>query len=419
VGDSDVSRLAENFCSAMNILTFTSLWPNAEQPNFGVFVKHRVVAMARLGEIRVVAPVPHFPKALIHSLPPTVLNWVPAHWLRMARVAEQELTAGLETFHPRYLVTPKIGMSFYGGWMARGAYEIVSRLHRECPIDLIDAHYIYPDGYAATLLGQRLNIPVFLTARGSDINLFSRMPLIRQKIVKALHQATGIITVSQALKQRIIELGIAAKKIIVIPNGVDREVFHPLNREEARQKLSLNSEDPIILTVAALVSVKGIDRLIDAMALLTHKDQKGRTKLFVIGEGSERGGLESQISNLKLQDRVFLLGGKPQAELATWYSAADLFCLASHCEGCPNVVIEAMACGLPIVATDAGGVGELIDQSCGHIMATPTVNQLKVEIGAALATNWDRRKIAERGGARSWANVAEEVIRYFAERRSH
>lgn len=405
----------------MNILTFTSLWPNAEQPDFGVFVKHRVAAMAKLDgvNVRVVAPVAYFPEAVTRSLSLAVLNRLPAHWRRMARVPEKELIAGIETFHPRYLVTPKIGMSFYGGWMARGAEETMLRLHRERRIDLIDAHYTYPDGYAATLLGRRLNIPVFITARGTDINLFSRMPLIRPKIVKALNRATGIIAVSQALKRRMIELGIAAGKIAVIPNGVNRETFSPRNRQEARRNLGLNPEDQIILTVGALAQVKGIDRLIRALALLTRNESERPIKLFIIGEGSERFALEAQIANLKLQNRIFLFGAKPQVELPDWYSAADLFCLSSHREGCPNVVIEALACGLPVVAADVGGIGELVEPDCGRLLMTPSPENFAAEIKISLATNWDKPKIAERSGARSWADVAQEVMRYFAKHRTY
>lgn len=397
----------------MTILTFTTLWPNAEQPDFGVFVKHRVAAMVKLGgvDIRVVAPVPYFPG----SLPFGVLNRMPAHWRRMVRVPEQELIAGIETFHPRYLVTPKIGMFFYGGWMARGAEETWRRLHLERRIDLIDAHYVYPDGYAATLLGRRLNIPVFITARGTDINLFSRMPLIRPKIVKALNRASGIIAVSQALKWRMIELGIPEEKISVISNGVDREMFHPRNRRQARHKLGLNSEDQIVLAVGALAPVKGIDRLISALALLARHEPGRPIKLYVIGEGPERAALEAQITNLNLQNRVSLLGAKPQMELADWYSAADLFCLASHREGCPNVVIEALACGLPVVAADVGGIGELVKKDCGRLLAAPSPENLAAEIKTSLATSWDKPKIVECSGARSWTNVAQEVINHFTE----
>ena len=391
----------------MNILTFTTLWPNAEQPDFGVFVKHRVAALAKLDSVnvRVVAPVPYFPSRL---LPRAVLT----RWQQAARVPDEEVIDGLQTFHPRYLVTPKIGMSFYGGWMARGAFETVRRLHAEQPIDLIDAHYAYPDGYAATLIGERLNLPVFITARGTDINLFSRMPLIRPKIVKALNRAAGIIAVSEALKARIVELGIAAGKIAVIRNGINREVFYPRDRRETRRRLGIDPEDQVLLSVGALVSVKGFYRLIEAMALL--KQGGNRLKLFVIGEGSERRALESQISNLKLESCVRLLGAKPQNELADWYSAADLFCLASHREGCPNVVIEAMACGLPVAAADVGGVHELVKEHNGRLVSPPTAENFAAEIRAALSAVWKREEIAESGSARSWEKVAAEISHYFA-----
>ena len=441
----------------MNILTFTTLWPNAEQPNFGVFVKHRLAALAKLDgvNVRVVAPVPYFPRitstvgkgqsaelffhrrgaenaegaqreqpklcvtsaSLCASAVEKVLGRIISkptltHWRQMARVPEQEVIEGLPTFHPRYLVTPKLGMSFYGGWMASGALETVERLHAEQPIEVIDAHYVYPDGYAAMLLGQRLNLPVFITARGTDINLFSRMPLIRPKIVKALNRAAGIIAVSEALKARMVELSIAAEKIAVIRNGVDREVFHPRDRNEARRRLNLDPEEQILLSVGALVPVKGFDRLIEAMALL--KQGGNRLKLFVIGEGSERRALETQISNLKLESCVKLLGAKPQAELPDWYSAADLFCLTSHREGCPNVVVEALACGLPGVAADVGGVHELVKQNCGRLVSPPTAENFAAEIRAALSAVWKREEIAEFGGARSWHEVAVEIRHYFA-----
>ncbi|MEK7831238.1 MAG: glycosyltransferase, partial [Acidobacteriota bacterium] len=290
----------------------------------------------------------------------------------------------------------------------------------DLPIDLIDAHYAYPDGYAAVLLGERLKIPVFITARGTDINLFSRMPLIRPKIVKALSRAAGIIAVSEALKTRMVELGIPAEKIAVIRNGINREVFRPRDRNEARRRLGLDPEDRILLTVAALVPVKGIDRLIEAMALLTRAQRENRRhenqlKLFAIGEGSERRALESQISNLKLGSCVRLVGAKPQSELADWYSAADLFCLASHREGLPNVLIEAMACGLPVVAANVGGVAELISSpNRGHLVSPPTAENFEVEIRAALSAVRKSEDVTSFGNAPSWSEVAAEVKSYFA-----
>ncbi len=396
----------------MNILVFTSLWPNAEQPNFAVFVKHRVAAMSRLEgvNIRVVAPVPYFPEKI--QLPILDRFW-PGHWRKMARIPRCELIAGIETFHPRHLVTPKIGMTFYGRWMADGVESLVRRLRDEQPVDVIDAHYVYPDGYAATLIGERLKIPVVITARGTDVNLFSRMPLIRPLVRKALARADGVIVVSDALKRRMIELGIEAGKIATIRNGVDREVFYPRDRMEARRKLGLDPQSRVIVTASALVPLKGIDRLVDAMALM----RDANSKLYVIGEGTERAALETRIARHGLADRVLLAGSRPQPELAEWYSAADLFCLASHREGCPNVVIEALACGLPVVAADVGGVGELVSRpDYGRVVSTPTAENFAIEIEAALETKWNREEIAKSGCARSWSEVAEEVMSHYLRR---
>src|SRR5262249_27572788 len=150
---ADVSDLAADFYE-MNILVFTSLWPNAEQPNLGLFVKHRIAALSRLAGVhaRVVAPSPYFPQSFQSR---RLEQLWPESWQKAARIPERELIAGMETYHPRHLVTPKLGMSFYGRWMAIGAEPLVRRLLADHPIDLIDAHYVYPDGYAAALLAER------------------------------------------------------------------------------------------------------------------------------------------------------------------------------------------------------------------------------------------------------------------------
>jgi teichuronic acid biosynthesis glycosyltransferase TuaC len=385
----------------MNVLIFTSLWPNSERPNLGIFVKNRIAALAQIDgvDVRVVAPVPYFPKSFQSPI-------IPARWRRMASIADREMIAGIQTYHPRHLVTPKVGMTFYSRWMACGAENLLRRLHAEQPISLIDAHYVYPDGHAAVLLGERLNIPVVITARGTDINLFSQMPLIRPMIRHALKRADGVIAVSNALKQRMIELGIEAEKVAVIRNGIDRSIFHPRDQAETRRRLGLASESRIVITVGALVPLKGTDRLIDAMRLLSDES----IKLYVIGEGPERGALESQIAKHKLTDRVFLVGSRSHEELAEWYSAADLFCLASSREGCPNVVIEAMACGTPVIAADVGGVRELVvGPACGRVIASVTAESLAREIEVALESNWNREGIGKHFGSQSWSEVAKEV----------
>jgi glycosyltransferase involved in cell wall biosynthesis len=407
VGGLDVPDVAAKF-SGMNVLVYTSLWPNAERPNFAVFVQHRAAALARQPGVRarVVAPIPYFPNQLQFS-------FVPGHWLRDSRLPARETIAGLDTFHPRHLVTPKLGMSFYARWMASGTEALVRRLHAEQAIDVIDAHYAYPDGAAAVRLGERLGVPVIVTARGTDINLFSRMPLIRPRIRRALKRAVGVIAVSDALKMRMIELGIEAEKIAVIRNGIDGDLFYRRDRAAARRALGLDPAARIALTVSALAPVKGVARLIEAMGLMPDE----RAALYVIGDGPEKASLQTRIVSLGLSDRVFLLGARPQRELAEWYAAADVFCLASHREGCPNVVIESLACGLPVVAPDVGGITELVLAGRdGRIVAEPTARAFAIEIQQAFEIEWDAEAIAARGGARSWRDVGSDVLRYFVER---
>ncbi|MBI1765800.1 MAG: glycosyltransferase family 4 protein [Acidobacteria bacterium] len=397
----------------MNVLTFTTLWPNSEKPNLGVFVKHRALALARqpgVDNLRVVAPVPYFPKQL-------AFDFVPAQWRQMAAIAEQETIAGLATFHPRFFNPPKVGMRWYGRWMAHGAEAVVRELYAEQHFDLIDAHYVYPDGDAAVRLGAALGVPVCVTARGTDINLFARLPHIRPLIQRTLERAHGIIAVSMALKERMVELGIEADKIAVIRNGIDPHVFHWREQAAARQQLDLNTADKILVTVSALVPLKGIDRLIGAMQLVVQTEPPAR--LYIIGEGPERAALTAQIAALGLQQHVFLKGAQPQGELPAWYAAADVFCLASEREGCPNVVIEALACGAPVVASDVGGIGELVlDERFGLLVPEAEAHAagLAQRLSAALARTWQREVLAAHGGARGWAEVAEEVLAYWAAR---
>lgn len=390
----------------MNILVFSTLWPNSEQPHFGIFVRNRILALARRPglTIRVVAPVPYFPSWMRGAL-------IPEHWQRMARIPEIELLDGLPVFHPRYFNPPKLGMSWYSRWMAAGARLLVERLHAENPIDLIDAHYVYPDGAAAVRLGAALRIPVFITARGTDINHFTRMPFIRPLIRSALQSAAGVMAVSRDLRDQIVELGIGHDRLAVIANGVDGRLFYPRDQNKSRRMLGLDLAGRILLTVASLVPLKRIDLLIKAFSLMGRDD----ARLFVIGDGPLRERFENLIRENSLTDRVRLIGSRNQAELAEWYSAADLFCLTSSREGSPNVVSEALACGLPVIATDTGGVRDLIGgaDSCRLVSTDITPEDLAVEISQALKALPDRRAIAA-SGRRSWDDAAQEILTFYA-----
>lgn len=306
----------------MNILTFSSLYPNAVQPIRGVFVENRLRHLVASGEVnaRVVAPVPWFP----------VSSGPFGSYKEFASVPKAETRHGISITHPRYPVIPKFGMSIAPFLMYSALKPVIRHMLREGPpIDLIDAHYFYPDGVAAVMLGRAFNIPVVITARGTDINLIPNYAIPRRQILWAADKAAGIITVSQALKDRLVELGAPARKIKPLRNGVDLQMFRPLDREEARQELGVSGRT--LLSVGNLVELKGQDIMISSLPTLPD------TKLLIAGAGEERQNLENLAQVLGVSDRVTFFGRVPHDLLANLYSTADALVLASSREGWPNM----------------------------------------------------------------------------------
>jgi teichuronic acid biosynthesis glycosyltransferase TuaC len=327
---------------AVRILTFTTLYPNAAQPRHGLFVEQRLRQVLRTGELAacVVAPVPWFP----FRSPRFGL------YAQYAAVPACEQRYGIEVQHPRYPVLPKIGMSVTPWFLARAGIAAAHRLAEG--FDLVDAHYFYPDGVAAALFAQRLGKPVVITARGSDINLLPRFALPRRWIRWAAARAAAIISVSRALKDELVSLGVAASKITVLRNGVDLDFFRPLERDSARAQLGWRGRT--LLCVGNLLHSKGQDIAIETLRHLPD------TSLVIIGDGPDRQALESLARSIGVADRVSFVGGLAQEDLVRYYSAADALLLPSEREGWPNVLLEAIACGTPVVTSRVGGSVEIV-----------------------------------------------------------
>ncbi|HZU87614.1 MAG TPA: glycosyltransferase, partial [Stellaceae bacterium] len=315
-------------------MTFTTLFPNAEQPNHGIFVENRLRHLVASGaaESVVVAPVPYFPaRARCFG-----------RWSRYARIGAREERHGIVVYHPRFPVIPRIGMAASPALLAAAMLGFVRRIAMRDPgFDLIDAHYFYPDGVAAAWIGRQLRRPVVITARGTDVNLIPRYRLPRIMIRWAIGEAAGLIAVSGALKQALVELGAAPERVAVLRNGVDLSLFRPGDRDTARRALGLSR--PTLLSVGHLIERKGHHRVIEALCRLPGFD------LLVVGDGPERGRLEQLGRRLGVAERVRLLGAVGHAALPAIYTAADALVLASSREGWANVLLEAMACGTPVI----------------------------------------------------------------------
>ena len=362
----------------MKILTFSTLFPNSEKPGHGIFVETRLRHLVASGQVeaRVVAPVAWFPSA----------NPRFGDYAKAARVPREELRHGLRVAHPRYLAIPKIGMNVAPVLLAQAVKPAIARMIDEgYDFDLIDAHYFYPDGVAAAMLGRYFNKPLVITARGSDITLLPNYPLPRRMIRWAARRADGVITVCNALRDEVVALGVDAARVTSLRNGVDLELFRPTERPAGDKPFTL-------LTVGHLVPVKAQELIIAALPLLPG------VRLAVAGDGPNRQMLEDLARSQNVGERVDFLGAVPQAQLRGHYGAADALVLASSREGWANVLLESMACGTPVVASRVYGTPEVVAApEAGVLMAERTPQ------GVADAVNALRAHYPDRAATRRYA----------------
>ncbi|MFL6658633.1 MAG: glycosyltransferase family 4 protein [Massilia sp.] len=383
----------------MKILTFSTLYPNAQKPGHGIFVETRLRHLLATGQLeaRVIAPVPWFP------LPHARFG----NYAEYAKVPAHEERSGISVQHPRYPVLPKVGMNVAPALLAAGARASVARIIDEgYDFDLIDAHYFYPDGVAAAMLGKYFNKPVVITARGSDLTLFPSYRLPRRMIRWAANRAAGIITVCNALKDEVCALGVDAGKVVSLRNGVDLQLFQPVERDTVRARLDIAGFT--LLAVGHLVPVKAQQLAVAALAQLPD------VRLLIAGNGPQRAMLEQLASSTGVADRVRFLGAVPQATLRDYYGAADALVLPSEREGWANVLLEAMACGTPVIASRVWGTPEVVAApEAGLLMEERSADGLAAAVRALRANYPDRaatRRYAERF---SWDDTSAGQLALF------
>jgi glycosyltransferase involved in cell wall biosynthesis len=369
----------------VKILTFTTLYPNAVTPHHGVFVENRLRHLIASGGVaaRVVAPVPWFP------FDPSLFGG----YSRFAKVPAREERFGIPVIHPRYPVIPKVGMTAAPFLMYIAMRPVFRKtIEGGYDFDLIDAHYFYPDGIAAVMLGEHFGKPVSITARGTDLNLVPQYALPRHLIRRTAGKAAGLITVCEALKQALVGLGVDRGRVTVLRNGVDLQTFRPVDRAVARRQLAV--DQPVLLSVGHLIPRKGHEVVIEALASLPEMC------LLVVGEGPEEPALKALAGGLGVNHRVRFLGTVPHERMREIYGAADVLVLASSREGWPNVLLEAMACGTPVVASDVWGTPEIVTApEAGVLVRERTPEAVAAAVRAVLAGPYDRaatRAYAER-----------------------
>lgn len=346
-------------------LLFSTLYPSSARPIHGIFVETRLRELLKSGEVetQVVAPVPWFPFS--------GERW--GEYGRFAATPRFEQRNGVDVHHPRYFLPPKIGMNIAPHTLARGALPTIRKLMRDgFDFDLIDAHYYYPDGVAAGFLAKWLGKPFVVTARGTDLSQIPQFAYPRRLILDTAARASASIGVCAALMDSLAELGADRQRLHVMRNGVDLERFQPVDRVKARRHLELPVDRRVLLSVGLLIERKGHHIAIEALKQLPQD-----VLLVIAGSGPERERLQNLARECGVAARVQFAGQVPNDQLKWWYSAADALVLCSSREGWANVLLEAMACGTPAIATDIWGTPEVIQRrEAGRLMAARTPQAL-------------------------------------------
>jgi glycosyltransferase involved in cell wall biosynthesis len=386
----------------LRVLLFSSLFPSTPRPIHGIFVETRLRELVKTGQVqaKVVAPVPWFPFKSPRF----------GEYGLFAATPRLEQRNGLEVHHPRYLLPPKVGMNIAPYTMAMAALPVLKKMIAEgFDFDLIDAHYYYPDGVAAGILARKLGKPFVVTARGTDLSLIPQHAFPRKLILQTAQEASASIGVCRALMDTLAGLGAQPGKLHTLRNGVDLERFVPEPREAARRKLDLPLDQRLLLSVGHLVERKGHHIAIGALPLLPPD-----VRLLIAGSGPERAALQAQAERLGVADRLRFVGVVAQTELKWWYSAVDALALCSSREGWANVLLESMACGTPVIATNIWGTPEVVSTPAAGVLMQERSAQSLADAWAGLTADYPARE-ATRAHAQtfSWDETTQGQLALF------
>ncbi len=386
----------------MRVLSLSTLYPSAAQPNFGRFVQLSLDAAEANGGAEIVRISPN-------GLPPWPLPHFMETYRERARLPIDDQMLGSQVLRPHFTLLPGMAPARNPGAIAKALLPLARQLHAQQPFDLVDAQFFWPDGPAAMQIAQALDLPFSIKARGADIHHWATVPGCREQIVEAARNAKGLLAVSEAMKADVVALGIDKAKIQIHHTGIDRSLFHiPTDDHETlRARLNVPIFEALLVSVGALIPRKGQSFAIEAMLHLPE------ARLALIGEGEDRPMLEKLAHELGVADRVHFLGSLPHQQIAQYLQAADVAVLPSSSEGLANAWIEALACGAPLVITDAGGAREVLTSEAAGRIIERTPEAIATAVHELMAHPAHRETIAATVASYSWeANGAALVAHW-------
>ena len=390
---------------SLKVLVLSHMYPNPVNRHAGVFVHNQCKALIHAGiEIRVVSPIPSFP---------FYYKW--NGYQKMPKKTEME---GISVqYVPTRMFPGGFFFSTYGYFYQQALQPVLKELYKEFPFDLIHCHTIFPDGNAGIRLKKHFQVPVLSTIHGSDLLLYpKRSKGVYKQTLLALQESDQIITVSQRLQNEAETIWENAR-IQTIYNGFDPEQFQPGDQIEARRKLNLPLEKKICLFVGNLYPVKGLFDLFQAFSKLA--EQTDQVQLVIVGDGKLKVPLQKEASKLGLQSAISFMGRRSYDEIPSWLQSADVVVLSSLSEGMPSILLESMACGKPMVATDVGGIAEILkDGETGRLVPARNPTKLAEALIELLVTHPEQvTKMGENAyrasQAFTWSKNAEKVTNLY------
>lgn len=384
----------------MKVLLITNLFPTPSDLERGVFTLQLAKELSSKCELSVVCPLPWFPKLSFFKRF--------KKWYQLAEVPKQYEIDGITVYSPKYILIPKISESLHSLFMAIGLKSFIKKLHVETNFDVINSQWLYPDSVASEMLAKGMKLPHVVTGLGCDINDDLYHDAKSPKILSMLNAVEGVTVVSSRLKGELIKHKIEPDKIKVILNGVDCDRFKFLDQSECRRELKLDTDDRVILYVGRLSDEKCVYSLVEAFSHISKKETK--LKLMLVGDGPEYGALKNLSDKLQINNSVYFIGNVSHSDINKWFCAADIFCLPSKREGCPNVVLESLASGCPVVASDVGALPDLVTKSSGILFQAENVDDISEKLSKALSTKWDRLGIRQSMIKCTWSQAADYYI---------
>jgi len=390
------------------ILVLSHLFPNNIENSKGIFVYDQVRKLSKFNDIKVISPI----------------IWIPSRYLfgdlgKLTKVNNKMSVNSIDVHYPRYFAIPLRIPSKILMWLAGLLYTVyvlfeVIKIKGKFNFDIIHSHFAFPDGFSSVILGRIFKKPVVVTVHGSDINLYTeKKNHLKPMVIYALKNASHIVVVSTALKDKIIKLGINTSKISVIPNGYDPELFKPIDKYEARRSLELPTEKKILLFVGNIYPVKGVSYLIEAMKIISERSND--IMLILVGEGYLKPQLQSTVKEYGLSNKVIFAGSQPHERIPLWMNACDLLVLPSLSEGFGAVLIEAAACGKPIVASDIGGIPEASNKFGRRLVPPKNPHALANSILEALDSNFDSGNIIRENKKFDFNNIVWQLTNIYTQ----